>query len=129
MSWWISGCMYLCVVVLKKKYVYVRYLCSEREYNEMTCGVVSQAHETAIRAMRWSHSDSWMVTADHAGYIKYWQSNMNNVKMYQAHKEPVRGIRWEGKPYTRLGKPLLQALGILHGLILSCLNMEIIVSL
>ncbi|BFZ23784.1 hypothetical protein BsWGS_26823 [Bradybaena similaris] len=53
---------------------------------------ILQAHETAIRAMRWSHSDSWMVTADHAGYIKYWQSNMNNVKMYQAHKEPVRGI-------------------------------------
>lgn len=55
-----------------------------------------QAHETAVRAMRWSHSDTWMVTADHAGYIKYWQSNMNNVKMYPGHKEPVRGIRWAG---------------------------------
>jgi len=54
---------------------------------------ILQAHDTAVRAMRWSHSDSWMVTADHAGYIKYWQSNMNNVKMYQGHKEPVRGIR------------------------------------
>ncbi|CAG5125024.1 unnamed protein product, partial [Candidula unifasciata] len=53
---------------------------------------ILQAHETAVRAMRWSHSDTWMVTADHAGYIKYWQSNMNNVKMFQAHKEPVRGI-------------------------------------
>ncbi|CAL1541021.1 unnamed protein product, partial [Lymnaea stagnalis] len=53
---------------------------------------ILQAHETAVRAMRWSHSDAWMVTADHAGYIKYWQSNMNNVKMYQAHKEPIRGI-------------------------------------
>lgn len=46
--------------------------------------------------MVWSHNDQWMVTADHAGYIKYWQSNMNNVKMYQAHKEPIRGIRWDG---------------------------------
>ena len=54
---------------------------------------VPQAHDTAVRAMRWSHSDAWMVTADHAGYIKYWQSNMNNVKMYQGHKEPIRGIR------------------------------------
>ena len=42
----------------------------------------------------WSHSDTWMVTADHSGYIKYWQSNMNNVKMFQGHKEPVRGIRY-----------------------------------
>ena len=33
--------------------------------------------------MQWSHNDVWMVTGDHAGYIKYWQSNMNNVKMFQ----------------------------------------------
>lgn len=45
--------------------------------------------------MVWSHNDLWMLTADHAGFIKYWQSNMNNVKMYQAHKDPVRGLRWE----------------------------------
>lgn len=44
--------------------------------------------------MVWSRSDTWMVTADHGGYVKYWQSNMNNVKMFQAHKEPVRAIRW-----------------------------------
>ena len=43
--------------------------------------------------MVWSHSDNWMLTADHAGFVKYWQSNMNNVKMYQAHKDPVRGLR------------------------------------
>ena len=36
-----------------------------------------------------------MLTADHGGFVKYWQSNMNNVKMYQAHKDPVRGLRWE----------------------------------
>ena len=34
-----------------------------------------------------------MVTADHGGYVKYWQSNMNNVKMFQAHKEPIRALR------------------------------------
>ena len=43
--------------------------------------------------MVWSRNDSWMVTADQTGYVKYWQSNMNNVKMFQAHKEPVRAIR------------------------------------
>lgn len=45
--------------------------------------------------MVWSRNDSWMVTADQTGYVKYWQSNMNNVKMFQAHKEPVRAIRFD----------------------------------
>jgi len=54
-----------------------------------------QAHDTAVRSMIWSHNDQWMLTGDHGGFVKYWQSNMNNVKMYQAHKDPVRGLRWE----------------------------------
>ncbi|XP_013777092.1 pre-mRNA 3' end processing protein WDR33-like [Limulus polyphemus] len=53
---------------------------------------ILQAHDSPVRCMMWSHSDVWMVTGDHAGYVKYWQSNMNNVKMFQAHKEPLRGI-------------------------------------
>lgn len=53
-----------------------------------------QAHDSPVRTMVWSHNDSWMVTGDHAGYVKYWQSNMNNVKMFQAHKEALRGIRY-----------------------------------
>lgn len=55
---------------------------------------ILQAHDSPVRCMVWSHNDSWMVTGDHAGYVKYWQSNMNNVKMFEAHKEPLRGIRW-----------------------------------
>jgi len=36
----------------------------------------------------------WMVSADHDGFVKYWQPNMNNVFMFQAHKdEPIRSIR------------------------------------
>lgn len=54
----------------------------------------AQAHDISVRTMVWSHNDSWMVTGDHGGYVKYWQSNMNNVKMYQAHKEAIRGIRY-----------------------------------
>ena len=53
---------------------------------------ILQAHDSPVRAMQWSHNDVWMVTGDHSGYIKYWQSNMNNVKMFQAHKEPVRRV-------------------------------------
>lgn len=44
--------------------------------------------------MVWSNNDLWLLTGDHGGFVKYWQSNMNNVKMYEAHKEPVRGLRW-----------------------------------
>ena len=58
------------------------------------CILLFQAHDLAVRSMVWSHNDMWMLTADHGGFVKYWQSNMNNVKMYQAHKEPVRGLRW-----------------------------------
>ncbi len=53
---------------------------------------ILQAHDSPVRSMVWSHNDQWMVTGDHAGFVKYWQSNMNNVKMFQAHKEPVRRI-------------------------------------
>jgi len=59
---------------------------------------ILQAHDASVRSMVWSHSDTWMVTGDHMGYIKYWQSNMNNVRMFQAHKDPVRGIRWACLP-------------------------------
>ncbi|XP_058057291.1 pre-mRNA 3' end processing protein WDR33 [Anopheles bellator] len=53
---------------------------------------ILQAHDVSVRTMVWSHNDNWMVTGDHGGYVKYWQSNMNNVKMFQAHKDPIRGI-------------------------------------
>jgi polyadenylation factor subunit 2 len=44
--------------------------------------------------MTWSHNEQWLVSGDHDGFVKYWQTNMNNVHMYQAHKdEPIRGVR------------------------------------
>ena len=51
-----------------------------------------QAHDCAIRAAIWSHSDDWLISADQEGIIKYWQPNFNNVKAFQAHSEPVRDI-------------------------------------
>lgn len=60
-----------------------------------------QAHDSPVRSMVWSHNDVWMVTGDHGGYIKYWQSNMNNVKMFQAHKEAIRGIRYRKPNQTK----------------------------
>lgn len=42
--------------------------------------------------MLWTHNDMWMVSSDHGGIIKYWQTNLNNVKAWQAHREPIRGL-------------------------------------
>ncbi|KAL1124488.1 hypothetical protein AAG570_001114 [Ranatra chinensis] len=72
---------------------------------------ILQAHDTPVRTMVWSHNEMWMVTADHAGYVKYWQSNMNNVKMFLAHQEAIRGIRYNNtqnyRNYTVIIKILL----------------------
>ncbi|KXJ10514.1 pre-mRNA 3' end processing protein WDR33 [Exaiptasia diaphana] len=54
----------------------------------------TEAHDLPVRSMVWSHNDSWLLSGDHGGVVKYWQSNMNNVQMYEAHKEPIRGLRY-----------------------------------
>lgn len=53
---------------------------------------ILQAHDDAVRAMIWSHNDNWLVTADHGGVIKYWQSSMTNVQLLQGHREAVRSL-------------------------------------
>jgi polyadenylation factor subunit 2 len=55
---------------------------------------ILQAHDKAIRAMMWSHNDTWMVTADDLGIIKYWQSSMNNLKAFQGHKDVIRDLTY-----------------------------------
>uniref|UniRef100_A0A8C5K279 Uncharacterized protein n=1 Tax=Jaculus jaculus TaxID=51337 RepID=A0A8C5K279_JACJA len=51
---------------------------------------IFQAHNSPVRAMTWSHNDMWMLTADHRGYVKCQQTNMNTIMMLQAHKEAIR---------------------------------------
>lgn len=51
-----------------------------------------QAHESAIRAAKYSHSDDWLISADQDGVVKYWQPNFNNVKAIQAHHDPIRDL-------------------------------------
>jgi polyadenylation factor subunit 2 len=46
----------------------------------------------AVRAAAYSHSEDWLVSADHDGVVKYWQPNFNNVKALQAHNEPIRDL-------------------------------------
>ncbi|KAI9679607.1 MAG: pre-mRNA cleavage and polyadenylation factor (CPF) complex subunit [Trizodia sp. TS-e1964] len=53
---------------------------------------IMQAHDSAIRAARYSHSDDWLLSADQDGIIKYWQTNFNNVKVIQGHSDPIRDV-------------------------------------
>ncbi|KAI9776248.1 MAG: pre-mRNA cleavage and polyadenylation factor (CPF) complex subunit [Geoglossum umbratile] len=53
---------------------------------------IMQAHDSAIRAASYSHSDDWLLSADQDGIVKYWQPNFNNVKVIQAHNDPIRDL-------------------------------------
>ncbi|CCT66283.1 related to polyadenylation factor I subunit 2 [Fusarium fujikuroi] len=53
---------------------------------------IMQAHDSAIRALEYSHSDDWLISADHDGVIKYWQPNFNNVQSINAHTDPIRDL-------------------------------------
>lgn len=54
--------------------------------------IQQQAHESAIRAATYSHSEDWLISADQDGVVKYWQINFNNVKAIQAHHDPIRDL-------------------------------------
>ena len=51
-----------------------------------------QAHDSAIRAAVYSHSEEWLISADHEGVVKFWQTNFNNVREVQAHSEAIRDL-------------------------------------
>lgn len=53
---------------------------------------IMQAHDSAIRALCYSHNDDWLVSGDHDGIVKYWQPNFNNLESIAAHSDPVRDI-------------------------------------
>lgn len=53
---------------------------------------ILQAHETAIRAMRFTHSGAFLASADQSGVIKYFQPNMNNLAAWNGHREAIRAL-------------------------------------
>ncbi|THH20056.1 hypothetical protein EW146_g1239 [Bondarzewia mesenterica] len=53
---------------------------------------ILQAHDNAIRAMRFTHSGAYLASADQSGIIKYFQPNMNNLTAWQGHREAIRGL-------------------------------------
>ena len=48
---------------------------------------ILQAHDEAVRGLQWSHNGDWLLSGDTTGIIKYWQPNMNNVKVLAAHRD------------------------------------------
>ena len=40
-----------------------------------------QAHESAVKAIRFSHNANWIVSADAGGRVKYWKPNLELVKV------------------------------------------------
>lgn len=56
--------------------------------------MVMQAHENAVRCMKYSHAGEWLISGDQDGLLKVWQPNFNNVKMQRAHAEVMRDIAW-----------------------------------
>ena len=55
-----------------------------------------QAHDEAIMDIEWSSDGDWLVTCDIAGFVKYWEKTLNNVKIFAAHKEDVNSISFSG---------------------------------
>ncbi len=53
---------------------------------------ILQAHDAELRSIVWSHDENWMLSGDQKGVVKYWQSNMNNLKAFRAHDENVRDL-------------------------------------
>ncbi|ROV99158.1 hypothetical protein VMCG_06657 [Cytospora schulzeri] len=53
---------------------------------------IMQAHDSAIRALEYSNSDDWLISADHDGVIKYWQPNFNNVESIRGHHDAIRDL-------------------------------------
>lgn len=53
---------------------------------------ILQAHDHAIRAIEYTKSGAWILSADQGGVIKYFQSNMNNLQILTAHREAIRDL-------------------------------------
>ncbi|ODQ66489.1 WD40 repeat-like protein, partial [Nadsonia fulvescens var. elongata DSM 6958] len=53
---------------------------------------IMQAHEGAVRSMKYSHNGDWLLSGDQYGIVKFWQTNFNNVRILEAHREMVRDI-------------------------------------
>jgi polyadenylation factor subunit 2 len=57
---------------------------------------ILQAHDDAVRCLKWSDNGDWLLSGDTTGIVKYWQPNMNNVKVLYAHRDSaVRDLAYD----------------------------------
>lgn len=63
-------------------------------WNGMTFNfeTIMQAHDLAVLALKYSHNNDWLLSADQSGVIKYWQTNFNNVNIIQGHNDGIRDV-------------------------------------
>jgi polyadenylation factor subunit 2 len=63
---------------------------------------ILQAHDEGVRTLKWTENGDWLLSGDSAGIIKYWQPNMNNVKVLYAHRDAaVRDLAYPSAPPCR----------------------------
>lgn len=55
---------------------------------------IMQAHDSAVRAMAWCKSGTFLISADQNGTVKYFQSNLNTLQSFTAHTDSARGLAW-----------------------------------
>jgi polyadenylation factor subunit 2 len=60
---------------------------------------INDGSSFAIRGMEWSHDGKWLVSADHGGFIKYWNPQMRCMSTFQAHQAPIRGLSFAPTDY------------------------------
>jgi polyadenylation factor subunit 2 len=69
---------------------------------------ILQAHDDAVRCLKWSENGDWLLSGDSTGIIKYWQSNMNNVKVLDAHRDSaVRDLAYPRSRRLSANKQIL----------------------
>lgn len=53
---------------------------------------IMQGQDSAVRAIVYSHDHEWLISASQDGIVKYHQTNFLDVKVIQAHSDPVRDL-------------------------------------
>lgn len=63
-------------------------------WNGMTFNfeTITQAHDSPILSLKYSHNDEWLLSGDQDGVVKYWQTNFNNVNILNCHADGIRDI-------------------------------------
>lgn len=79
--------------------------------------MIMTAHDDPIRTVAWSPYDDWVISGDNSGRIMYWLPNLNNVKRFNGHGDPIRGLSYAPRHLCarlRSADRMARALGLLR---------------